>query len=205
MRKDTYLKFDAIAPAFQEYLRRTVTLFGAESCGKTTMAYLLSQNGNGHFVPEWAREYLETVGTEITDDAMQTICEGQYASQMAAKKLIDKAFIFQDTDLYSTLGYYRLWNNAKIPDMLNYWANTTKSDLYIVMNDKIPFEPDPLRYGGTVRESTMDFWIDILKEFNCNYYVVKSTNKYKQYEEVVKVVIDLFDDFVKPLREFKRT
>ncbi len=207
VRQDLISHFDYVLPEFQKYLRKTVTIFGAESCGKTTMARFLSKSVGGHFIPEWAREYLETVGAEITDEKMRAIIHGQYALQKTAKNdLFDKPFIFQDTDLFSTVGYYRLWGGGtdQDNDVVEYFAKKTKSDLYIVMNDQIPFEEDILRYGGNVRESKTQFWIDLLEEFKCNYYVVQNTDKYKQQKEVASVVIQFFEDETKRIREYVR-
>lgn len=207
VRQDLLRHFDQILPSFQHNLRKTVTIFGAESCGKTTMARWLTKSVNGHFVPEWAREYLETTGAEITDEKMRAIIHGQHALQKTAQNdLFNKPFIFQDTDLFSTVGYYRLWGGGTDEDLdlVEYLAKITKSDLYIVMNDQIPFEEDPLRYGGNARESKTQFWIDLLEEFKCNYYVVQNTEKYRQQKEVASVVIQFFEDETKRIREYKR-
>lgn len=182
VRKHPTFYFDQIMPSFQPYLRKTITIFGAESTGKTTMARSLAASANGYFVPEWARGYLETVGPELTDEKMETIIYGQHAAQNSSYLLRDKPYIFQDTDLLSTIGYYRITNRV-VPDELISLFNLTMSDLYIVMNSSIPFEKDPLRYGGDVRESTDQFWIDLLEEFHCKYYVVKSTLPYDQFIE----------------------
>lgn len=199
--------FEFILPEFQHHIRKTVTIFGAESCGKTTMAKALSEELNGWFVPEWAREYLETVGAEITDEKMRSIIHGQYALQKTARNdLFNKPFIFQDTDLFSTVGYYRLWGGGtdQDNDMVEYFAKKTKSDFYIVMNDGIPFEADPIRYGGDKRESKMQFWIDLLEEFKLPYYVANDKNQYLQTRDVCRVLIDFFDKEHKHIREYKR-
>jgi hypothetical protein len=81
------------------------------------MAKWISKEKNGHFVPEWAREYLETVGPEVTQEKMRDIVEGQYALQKTAANLYNKPFVFQDTDLYSTLGYHRLWGGDSAQDL----------------------------------------------------------------------------------------
>lgn len=207
IRNDLMGSFDLILPAFQKHLRKTITVFGAESCGKTTMARALAKELNGHFVPEWAREYLETVGEEVTDERMLAIVEGQAALQRTAHDdLFDKPFIFQDTDLFSTLGYYKLWGGGTVHDVerCEYRAKQQKSDLYIVMNDRIPFEADPLRYGGDKRESGMQYWIDLLEEFELPYYVVKATDRNLQFLEVTKFLHEYHRGQTKHIREYVR-
>ena len=72
------------------------------------------------------------------------------------------------------------------------------------MNDQIPFEQDPLRYGGDVRESKTQFWVDLLEEFGCNYYVVTATLQRHQQMEVARKLIQFFDDETKHINEYKR-
>jgi len=207
VRNNLIGNFKYILPSFQQYIRRTVTVFGAESCGKTTMTRWLAENLGGHFVPEWAREYLETVGAEITDEKMRTIVHGQYALQHTAQlSLKNKPLIFQDTDLLSTVGYYRIWGGGTDRDLdyVEHRARHAKSDFYIVMNDHIPFEADPLRYGGTVRESKTQFWVDLLEEFGCKYHVVESTELGLQRLEVSVALQKFWDSEMKPIKDYVR-
>lgn len=183
VRSDLLGNFAYVLPEFQQHLKKVVTVFGAESCGKTTMAKRLAKDMNGWFVPEWAREYLETVGAEVTDERMAAIVAGQAALQDTAYlTLRDKPWIFQDTDLLSTVGYYRIWGGDKRTDMARVERMATErgSDLYIVMSDQIPFEKDPLRYGGETRESSMRFWINLLEEFDAEYVVAPTADHESQ-------------------------
>jgi HTH-type transcriptional regulator, transcriptional repressor of NAD biosynthesis genes len=206
VRADLLSYFDQIAPTFQHNLRKTVTIFGAESCGKTTMAKKLAGEMNGWFVPEWAREYLETVGSELTSEKMRAIVAGQSALQRSVQVLSGRPFIFQDTDLFSTLGYYRLWNNGTEMDVLSVRSKAlwNKSNMYIVMNDRIPFETDPLRYGGNQRESSTQYWIDLLKEFNLPFYEVKNTEPQKQLQEVCAFLVNWYEEEHKYITNFRR-
>jgi HTH-type transcriptional repressor of NAD biosynthesis genes len=207
VRNDLMDSFEFILPTFQKHIRKTVTVFGAESCGKTTMTRALAQELNGYFVPEWAREYLETVGADVTNDRMLAIVHGQSALQKTARDdLFNKPFVFQDTDLFSTLGYYKLWGHGadRDVDLCEYNAKRLKSDFYIVMNDGIPFEVDPLRYGGDKRESGMQYWIDLLDEYKLPYYVVPNTDQRRQTRYACDAVINFFEDAHAHIRTYKR-
>lgn len=173
------------------------------------MAKRLANDMNGLFVPEWAREYLETLPTpETTDDRMLDIVYGQAALQASAVNVLNKPWIFQDTDLLSTLGYYEIFGGiTRRPEDYKLCLNLfqrTKSDIYIVMNDLIPFEPDPLRYGGDKRESTKQYWIDLLEKNNCSYYVVNELDHEKQFEEIATFLINWHDDNMKKIVDFQR-
>lgn len=183
-REDVYGQWDNISDFFKPDLQTRVTLFGQESVGKTTTSqrlggksYRLGTHSQGlpseHvcYVPEWARQYLMVHGIEVTREKMVQIIYGQYAAMMAARAS-NKALIIQDTDLLTTIGYWRLYIGDQLPHSLLSGFKQTKSDLYILMGDAVPLVPDPLRYGGKERETSMDYWTDLLTEFGCEYRFV---------------------------------
>lgn len=184
-----------LAPAYRDIHRKTVTTFGAESTGKTTTAKMIADSWNGAFKPEWARGYLEAVGPEVTNEKMLNIFRGQRSLQGMK---IDKPFIVQDTDLYSTIGYWRMYDPdyySTVKDRIEKQAYMNKSDLYILCPSDIPFEPDPLRYGGDKRESTDQYWIDLLEEFNLPYVIHgRNPNTYAVGEALHEMMPDLTYD-----------
>ena len=184
-----------LAPAYRDITRVTVTTFGAESTGKTTTAKMIAHSWNGAFKPEWARGYLEAVGPEVTNEKMHNIHWGQRALQ---RMKIDKPFIVQDTDLYSTIGYWRMYDPeyySTVKDRIEKHAYMRRSDLYILCPSDIPFEPDQLRYGGDKRESTDQYWIDLLEEFNLPYVIHgRNPNTYAVGEALSKMLPDLTYD-----------
>ena len=194
VRKDPIGQFSHILPEFQRYLRKTVTLFGAESCGKTTLAQALAEELNSLYVPEYARPFLEHTGPEITSEKMKTIWHGQAALQALKESPIslNKPFIIQDTDLFSTLGYWLMWDHPPDNGLMND-AVDRKSDLYIVCPSNIPFEKDPLRYGGSKRESPDEYWINLCKIFELNYVVLKESDPDKRLAEAKRAMIKCFD------------
>lgn len=186
VRKNLFNLHYQIAEPFKQDIKLNVVLFGAESCGKTTMAKQLAKYYKGQFLTEWARLYLETVGSEITEFKLKNIVLGQAAQEGAV--LESNALItFKDTDLLTTLGFYDLYGISK-PVFLKGYLELFRNDLYIVMNDEIPFEPDPLRYGVIKRETNTQYWIDLLCRYNRKFYVVTSTNFADQLAEIREVI-----------------
>lgn len=204
VRQDIEYYFSDIFPEMQKHFKQTVTFFGAESTGKSTatMAFHEMYPSSSYYAPEWARGYLETVGPELNRRKMMDIVNGQYSMQKTIGNMLNKPYVFQDTDLLSTIGYYMILG-MKIPKKLIEAFKETKSDLYIVMNSGIPFERDILRYGGDERESTDQFWIDLLEKFDCNYYVVKSLKMEDQFEEISIEIEKLWNKFQK-IADFER-
>ena len=179
--KATWIREDPIGyqhfilPEFMKYLRRTVTIFGAESVGKTTVTNILGTWLNGLKVTEWARPYLETVGPEVTIERMASIYVGQSALQHVAEQSDKSIYVIQDTDLFSTLGYWEMWDPESVPDSLRNDAHTYRSDLYVILSSDIPFETDPLRYGLTSRETKDQYWIDLCEREHLRYVYITET------------------------------
>jgi nicotinamide riboside kinase len=160
-----------IEPKFKRKMNSDLVLFGAESVGKTTLVKNINDMRLAQVYPEWARDYLEQVGSEPTPERLYNIVLGQSAleRQEFSNKFCIRVF---DTDLLTTLGYYRL-NKIDPPQTLinNINAIRTTPRQYLVLPTDIPFKPDQLRYGGDKRESTTKFWTDLLEEFNRPYTI----------------------------------
>ncbi len=193
VREDPLGQFEHMLDTFSRHLTRRITFFGAESTGKTTLSTAVAATLNSYLLPEWARPYLEAVGPDVTDAAMHDIWLGQRALQQSTTLLKPRPFIIQDTDLFSTLGYWEMYDPAHVPAQLADDALATKSDLYILCPSDIPFEPDPLRYGGDQRETTDHYWIDLLDRFGLPCATLKSSDPVSRAEEATELARDTFD------------
>lgn len=182
VRTDPLGAFSYVAPDFQKHLRTTVTIFGAESTGKTTLSKALAKSLGAEWTFEWAKPYLEIDGPEANLNRMNNIWHGQYAVEKNAEKFaVDKPFIVRDTDLYSTLGYWLQpeWHErlGPMPLGLQSDARHHQADLYIITQSNIPFEKDPLRYGGDHREQPDKYWIDLAEQYELPYVVLTGHDK----------------------------
>lgn len=181
-----------ILPEFMPWLRRTVTIFGAESVGKTTITKELQKALKATAAPEWARPYLEAVGPEVTLERMCRIQEGQRAIQDTAQEVSTTVYVIQDTDLFSTVGYWEMWDKHSMPESLLNDAKVRKSDLYVILSSDIPFEEDPLRYGGSVRETSDKYWINLCYRENLPFVYITET------EDRLGATINAIDEFFGP-------
>lgn len=155
----------------------TVTVFGAESTGKTTLSQHLATALGTTWKHEFARNYLEQTGNDVTNNSMLDIWVGQRQLQ---QECTENEVVIQDTDLFSTVGYWQLPHIepviGKCPPQLIEDAKQLRSDLYIITTSTIPFEHDPLRFGGDHRESNDDYWIDICERYELPYIVLNERN-----------------------------
>lgn len=192
IRDDTLQYFGDIIPEFQPYLRTRVTIFGAESTGKTTLSRQLAAALDATWLFEYARPYLEETTNEITPASMSAIWRGQRALQQHAEQVAEGPYIIQDTDLFSTIGYWQFphWQSTigTCPAGLIKDATHLQSDLYLVTRSNIPFEPDPLRYGGDTREGSDDYWIALCRHYHLPYAVIDSGDETTRLNFALKQV-----------------
>jgi HTH-type transcriptional repressor of NAD biosynthesis genes len=194
--KGNYQNYEDMLPEFQSILRARITIFGAESTGKTTLARDLGRPGRcGRWLFEYARPYLENTVNEINVKTMTDIWHGQRALQKQVDWMDDVPYVIQDTDLFSTVGYWRFphWQETlgECPQGLIDDALALKSDLYIVTRSNIPFEEDPLRYGGTVREGSDEYWIALLEEYDLPYFVLEDADLVERFLTSKRLINDV--------------
>lgn len=193
IRENPLRHFDEILPEFQPYLRQRVTILGAESTGKTTLSCDLATALDCHWLPEWARPYLEQTTTpEVDLPKMRAIWRGQRALQRQGRLLLDKPFVIQDTDLFATVGFWKQWQPSTLPRALIADALADRSDLYLLTPANIPFEADPLRYGGDVRETPDSYWLHLAEEHGLNYRVIEAAGREERVAEASVAMRDHF-------------
>jgi HTH-type transcriptional repressor of NAD biosynthesis genes len=161
----------------------TVTIFGAESTGKTTLSHMLADTLRAQWVYEFARPFLEMTKQSVTVDSMTAIWHGQAVAQAMATGPV----VIQDTDLFSTVGYWQFphWRDSlgSCPKRLIAEAQRYKSGLYIITPSNIPFETDTLRTGGGVREGSDEYWMMICEQYHLNYVVLRSADRQERLHE----------------------
>lgn len=184
IREKPLERFADIMPSFQKHLRTKVTVFGAESTGKTTLAKEVAALKGGYFLYEYARPYLEATGPDISIPKMHDIWRGQLAAERHAEKWYDRPYLVQDTDLFSTVGYWEQphwierWGEPPIELVKD--AVERKADLYIITRSNIAFEVDPIRYGGDKRESPDEYWIGLAEKYALPYVVLDESDFIKR-------------------------
>lgn len=170
-RLDPWGQWEQLLPETRRRFLYRAVLFGQESVGKTTLSRSVAEALGVAWGVEWARPFLETVGPEVTPEAMAAITAGQGAYQEKIYRDARHPAVIMDTDLFSTVGYYRICLGEEAP-ACEAAALASPGTHYFLLPDSIPFEADPLRYGGDHRESERQEWIDLLERFGRPYSLV---------------------------------
>jgi NadR type nicotinamide-nucleotide adenylyltransferase len=147
---------------------RRICLIGPESTGKSELAARLERELGATWVREYAREYAETHGDELTADDVEPIARGEIAN-------LDRAsgdVIVLDTDLISTVVYARHYYGA-CPSWIEEEARRRRADLYLLMDTDVAWKPDSARdSSGDDREDLFDAFRAALDEFETNWEIV---------------------------------
>jgi len=122
---------------------KKIVVVGSESSGKSSISEVLANALNTVWVPEYAREYLETLGRPYTEEDHLIMAKKQVSNE---DELLPKAnkYLICDTDLY----VIKVWGEDKYgrchPWILEQIAKR-KYDMYLLTDIDIPWEDDPLR------------------------------------------------------------
>jgi HTH-type transcriptional repressor of NAD biosynthesis genes len=154
-----------------------ITLVGAESCGKTTLAKQLAGHYKSWWIPEYWRYYWEAKHLAsqsiLTSDEfihiakMQILIERQYCGKA-------QHFIFLDTDTFMTsIWHYRY--HKKDSEILEKIWRRSRRDLILFCTAEIPFVQDGTRDGELIRDD-MSTWIENkLQKANLNYVKISGS------------------------------
>jgi NadR type nicotinamide-nucleotide adenylyltransferase len=80
---------------------KKIAIIGPESTGKSTLCEQLSQYYNCLWCPEFAREYLQTHGTNYSYNDLLSIAKGQLALEDEYTQMsVNRRVLFVDTEMY---------------------------------------------------------------------------------------------------------
>ncbi|TXG78542.1 hypothetical protein E6Q11_00830 [Candidatus Dojkabacteria bacterium] len=204
VRGDIFERWEEILPAVQRKLHYSVGFFGQESVGKTTLSKMTAERFNSEWVFEYARPYMESGHPVVTDDVMRNVFFGQSALQRKVKDLAKYPLACFDTDLFSTVGYYPIYTKNAVPSDLIRSALNLKMDVYYLLPDDIPLEPDPLRFGDGKRESTKNYWRILLEKYGLKYVEVPSGTTEEKLNFIQHDIRGRLDERYASIRDFIR-
>lgn len=152
---------------------KKVVITGPESAGKTTLAEWLTTALDGCLVPEYARNYVESLERPYCYEDLVSIAEFQIAEEYRISQQIGNKIMFLDTWLDVT----KVWFDVvygKVPDWVGKGLATTKIDLFLVCSPDLPWIPDPVREnGGEMRTILFNRYCHELENYGFDYEIIK--------------------------------
>ena len=147
-----------------------IIVIGPESSGKTTLCNELSKHFNLPFSKEYAREYLEKLNSNYTQDDLLKIAKGQLQTENGLQLL--------DTDLITL----KIWSEYKFGSCDN-WILTQiekqkiENRFYLLCSPDIPWQADKQRENPNDREELFKIYKQELDELEHTYFIVDGENR----------------------------
>lgn len=161
VRDNPFDQWQHLPAPVRAYACQRISVYGPESCGKTTLARALAEHFQTPWVPEHARAALEH-GAGLDADSLRQFMRAQTASEDALARFANRRLIC-DTDptvtpLWAELLLGGSTDSIGPPPPRHY-------DLTLLLRPDIPFDADPVRYAPGQRETFFErcrAWLDQL-------------------------------------------
>ncbi|RYD79427.1 MAG: cytidyltransferase [Sphingobacteriales bacterium] len=152
--KNPFLYWNDLAPAAKPYFVKKICIYGTESTGKSTLAQKLASYYNTVFVPETAREIMDTTDN-CTEHHLQEIAR-RHAKEIGKMTLIANRFLFVDTDINITRSYSRFLFKQVLE--IEPWIEQANTfDLYLYLDNKVQHVQDGTRLDE-IRRNELDLF-----------------------------------------------
>lgn len=189
-----------LAPVCRPYFIKRIAFTGVESAGKTTMIQkVLNYFGDGTYVDEWAREYLQ--GRPCTFDDLTLIAKGQIALEEARALASTSHFMLCDTDPLMTYICSLTFFGKASPELYQMALTHNPYSATLVFDGSVPYVPDQQREADKIngspihadgRLTKVDDYIEAVNgEFKRKYFLVDRPRFKWRETRVIKYLSDI--------------
>ena len=154
---------------------KRVAITGPESTGKSWLAKHLADHYHTVWVPEYAREYLETNGPEYDYDDIVYFAKRQKEQEESLSNVATN-LIFCDTEPVVT----KIWSEVVFNRCDEWILNEIKNnphDLYLLCYPDIKWEPDKLRENPDNRIELFELYVKEMEVNGLPYVVIRGQGK----------------------------
>lgn len=166
-----------------------IAVIGPESTGKSKLSEYLANHYNCFWVSEYAREYCASLDRECDMQDELNIFYGQLNNERNTFKDSLKArhsLLICDTTIVTV----KIWTEhvfKECPSVVEKEFNQRHYDLYLLTNNDLPWEDDPLRNFPNEREYFYDWYLKLLQENNLNFKIVSGVNN-ERFQNAINAV-----------------
>lgn len=184
IRNHPFQYWEFIPKEVRPYFVKKICFYGPESTGKSTMAEKMALHYQTTFVPEVARELINS--NDITIDDIIKIGTAQ-TERVKEKTNSANKLVFCDTDLISTKIYSQYYLN-EVPQILNDLEKEICYDLYFLLDIDVEWVADHLRDFGDRRLEMFNLFKSELEKRRITY--IQISGDYKTREEKIRKIVD---------------
>ena len=188
--------WDYLEPCVRAYFAKRISVVGAESTGKTTLARELAGHYATVWVPEYGREYclkLRAAGVDLWkykwgSSEFAEIAQRQQENEDRLARDANRILIC-DTDVLATgVWHERYFGNSS--HEVDAMAAGHPHDLYLLTDCDLPFVQDGLRDGETIREWMTLRLEQVLMNHRLNWMKISGTGR-QRLETAVSAIDEL--------------
>lgn len=178
-----------------------IAITGPESAGKSTLAKQLSEQFDGAFVPEFARDYVTNLGRAYTYDDVAIIAKQQIKEYDRAYRLIEhkQPIVFFDTFLIITKVWFEVVY-GRCPVWLDENIRQKKMDLYLLCSPDLPWVADGVRENGNIRSELFERYRSNLEHFGFRYEIITGCGATRTTTAIEKINTLLYEQSKIPNR-----
>ena len=170
IRQNPWSHWDLIPPCVRAHYTRRISIFGGESCGKSTLTEQLARHFQTLWVPEFARNWLERRDGQVRLEDMPIISRAQAASENALARLCN-GWLFCDTDPLAT----ELWSQELFAQIPCLEGRAGPYALTLVCAPDVPWVKDNVRYRPENRADFHHRCLELLQREERPYVVLQGS------------------------------
>lgn len=136
---------------------KKIVITGPESSGKTTLAARLAEHFGTVWVPEFARQYLDSLGRPYLEADLLDIARGQVALEDEMAGSATNGLLFLDT----SLEVLKIWSEFRFGHCHTETLELLQlrlPDHYLLCLPDLPWAPDPQRENPGDRDVLLDIY-----------------------------------------------
>jgi len=166
IRKDIFANWHYLPSAVKPYFAIKVVILGTESTGKTTLTEQLAIQYNCSLVGETGRELIPD-STNFTFEDLYLVAN-EHAKRIDDATMGNSPLIIIDTDIHVTRSYARFAFNQDL-QVGDYICQASKADLYLYLNNDVPYYQDGTRLDKKDRDLLDQFHREVLREHQIKF------------------------------------
>lgn len=167
-----------------------IAVIGAESTGKSWLCEELAKHYGTVWVPEYARAYFNDSDIyNYTEEDLVIIAREQLAQEKALS-ITARRFLFCDTTLI-TLKIWAELEFKRTPAYISTRLPETPYDHYLITDNQVPWEHDPLRQNKFSRDMILQMNMDEVKLLGGTYTLITGIDR-ERLEQAIQTVDGLF-------------
>jgi NadR type nicotinamide-nucleotide adenylyltransferase len=164
---------------------KRIALIGPESSGKTTLCRQLANYFNTHWVPEYARSYIENLNRAYTSDDILLIAKEQFKTEESLMQTANN-LLFTDTEFINA----KVWCEDVFgfcPDWILRKVTEKKYDLFLLTKPDLPWEKDAVRENPNRRDYFYELYLKEIETRNFNYKIISGSGE-ERFQNAVMAV-----------------